>query len=425
MPVLGCGDETGGDGPRGAAGSSGTGGGSNSGGSSGDGGSTPTGGSTGDTGGTTGSGGYEPGGDSGTAGSSSGDDAGSLPDSGSITPSDGGSNFTLGSGNPSSQGLDRHDAIYCGEWQKTTKPGDTIYLIKGGKVVWTHSLKTSGGDEYGDCTMMSNGNIVYQLKATGAQEIKPDLAAGKEGPIVWRYDEDGGSEVHAVQPIGLDKMLVMQNGDPPKLMLIDKTKAMVCKSGDPCVLKTWNPDGGGGTHGQFRHVRMIKGGNLLVPYTGGGGTSKGHVKEYTQDWQVVWDYDSGGSPWAAIRLKNGNTLVSGNGGGWFREVTHDMPPKVVWEMTKADFQAGGLMNGYLAQGAVRLANGNTIFGLWCGSPVPNTADWPKTDQYWEVTPAKMPVWKVKSWTDPNLGPGSYMQALDDPGIPEEPGDLQR
>jgi hypothetical protein len=355
------------------------------------------------------------GGTGGAAGNGAGgaaDDAGAVDAAGPVdafVPGDAGP--TLGGGNPGSMGLDRHDALYCGEWQKSTKPGDTIYLIKGGKVAWTHSLTTSGQDEFGDCRMLSNGHVVYNLKAHGAQEIVPDLQSGKEGPIVWRYDEEAGTEVHAVQPIGLDKMLVMQNGTTPKLMLIDKTAAAVCKAGMSCVTKTWLPESHGGVHGMFRHVRMLANGNLLVPYTSGG-----KVVEYTQDWQVVWEYPVGGSAWQAVRLHNGNTLISGNSGGWVREVN---PAKqVVWSFEKADAP----FPIYVTQGAMRLANGNTIINNWCG-PVASTADWPKTIQVFEVTPAKQVVWKVQQWMDPNLGPGSSTQLLDEPGIPEKPGDL--
>jgi hypothetical protein len=444
--LLGCASPDGGGAGTGGAGDEGgsgggpsaTGGkpaGSSSGGATGSGGSTST-GSGGST--STGSGGSAPTGSGGAGGGSSatGGSTGTTPDAGAgaggstATPDGsaggmGGGGSTeptggaIGSGNPASMGLDRHDALICGEWQKTTKPGDTIYLIKGGKVVWTYSLSSSGGNEFGDCTLTSYGTVFYPLKGSGAFEMKVDIAKGKgsAADLVWSYHQDGGTEVHSVQPIGKDKALVMQNGNPAKLMLIDKTKSKDCTSKDPCVLKTWNPDSGGTVHGMFRHVRMLANGNLLIPYTGGGSASKGHVKEYTQDWKVVWDYDSGGSPWAAVRLHNGNTLVSGNGGGWFREISPDL--KVVWEITKAEFPS----TMYLAQGAHRLKNGNTIVANWCGPA--GTGTWPSTTQYWEVTPDKKFVWTVKSWTDPNLGPGSSLQALDDPGVPENPGELQR
>src|SRR5260370_140720 len=154
------------------------------------------------------------------------------------------------------------------------------------------------------------------------------MEAGKEGMFVWEYKEDPSTEVHSVQPIGLDKVLVMQNGLPnAKLMLIDKTKAISCTSGMPCVLQTWPLQGSGAVHGMFRHVRMLANGNLLIPYM-----AAGKVVEYTQQMQVVWEYDqAGSSPWAAVRLKNGNTLISGNAGGWVEEVN---PAKqIVWNFS--------------------------------------------------------------------------------------------
>jgi hypothetical protein len=311
-------------------------------------------------------------------------------------------------------GLDRHDALYCGEWQKTNPVGDTIYVIKGGKVVWTHSLPTAGQDEFGDCWMASNGHVFFNRKMYGAQEIVPDMTTGKEGPIVWEYKEDPGTEVHSVQPIGLDKVIVMQNGLPmAKLMLIDKTKAMTCTSGMPCVLQTWQFQGTGAVHGMFRHVRMLANGNLLIPYTSGG-----KVIEYTQQMQNVWEWDSGPSPWSAVRLKNGNTLVGGNQGHWVQEVT---PSKqVVWNLNPMTFSSFPL---YTMQNTFRLTNGNTIINNWCPGGITNVAQWPTCTQVAEVTPIFQVVWAVKSWTNPNLGPGSSTQLLDQPGIPEKPGDI--
>jgi hypothetical protein len=119
-----------------------------------------------------------------------------------------------------------------------------------------------------------------------------------------------------------------------------------------------------------------------------------------------------------VRLHNGNTLISGNSGGWVREVN---PAKqVVWSFEKTDAPFAI----YVTQGAMRLANGNTIINNWCG-PVASTNDWPKTIQVFEVTPDKQVVWKVQQWQDPNLGPGSSTQLLDEAGTPEKPGDLMR
>jgi len=36
----------------------------------------------------------------------------------------------------------------------------------------------------------------------------------------------------------------------------------------------------------------------------------------------------------------------------------------------------------------------------------------------EVTPDKKLVWALSSWSDPDLGPASSIQLLDDPNMPE-------
>jgi hypothetical protein len=89
-------------------------------------------------------------------------------------------------------------------------------------------------------------------------------------------------------------------------------------------------------------------------------------------------------------------------------------------------------NGFFNQFAVaiftvqevsRLANGNTVICNWCAGGV-KAEDWPKTVQVLEVTPEKKVVWALRSWADPDLGPSSSIQLLDEPGRAED-GDLQR
>ena len=189
-------------------------------------------------------------------------DSGSAIADNDATTTDAASGMTpnaalLGGGNPNSMGLDRHDFLYCGEWQ-TERPGEHIFIVRGGKVVWTHDV--GDNDELGDCTMMSNGHIVFSLRSHGAQEIVPDLVTGKDGQIVWDYKQEAG-ETHAAQPIALHKVLVMTNGTAAvnaKLQIFD-TSAADGKAGT--ILKTFLFAKTGGTHGQFRHVRMLANGH--------------------------------------------------------------------------------------------------------------------------------------------------------------------
>src|ERR1017187_5653382 len=48
--------------------------------------------------------------------------------------------------------------------------------------------------------MLSNGNVLF-TRMQYIAEITPDKK------VVWRFDAPSGTEIHACQPIGLDKIL--------------------------------------------------------------------------------------------------------------------------------------------------------------------------------------------------------------------------
>ena len=77
--------------------------------------------------------------------------------------------------------------------------------------------------------------------------------------IVWRIDAPRGTEIHTVQLLGLDKVLLMQNGTPPKLMVITKKTGTV-------EVEHALPDDRKGVHAQFRRLRMTAQGTYLVPF---------------------------------------------------------------------------------------------------------------------------------------------------------------
>ena len=101
------------------------------------------------------------------------------------------------------------------------------------------------------------------------------------------------------------------------------------------------------------------------------------VVEFTLDGKEVWSVDAP-SAWSAIRLHNGNTLISGDGMSYTREV--NMKGETVWELTQADVP----FKLYNNQTATRLANGNTVITNWCAGNI-NTEEWAGTVQVFEVT----------------------------------------
>jgi hypothetical protein len=291
-------------------------------------------------------------------------------------------------------GLSEHPMLYVGE--NYTK----MFLVNAGKVIWTY--QTGPGYEYDDVWMLSNGNVLF-TRMQYVAEITPDKK------VVWRYDCTKGSgadhtEVHTCQPIGLDKVMFVTNGVPPRLMIVNTATGTVelnhelpSPDGQP-----FNPKN---IHGEFRRARYTAQGTYLLSYL-----NLGNVIEYDKDFKEIWRYAIR-SPWAAIRLKNGNTLITDEGDNLTREVNH--AGETVWELKNTD-----LPEPYrfvqAPQSCTRLDNGNTIFTSRGGAG--------KGPQLVEVTPDKKVVWVLQDWQD--LGDATAVQILDDPGIPEIPGESE-
>jgi hypothetical protein len=292
-------------------------------------------------------------------------------------------------------GLAQHSMLYVGENY------DKMFLIDKGKVIWTYS--TGKSYEYDDVWMLSNGNVLF-TRMEYIEEITPDKK------VVWRYDckKAAGvdhTEIHCCQPIGLDRVLFIRNGLPPKLMVVNiKTGAVEVSHDLPCG----QPDNPRGIHGQYRRVRYTAQGTYLVPEFG----MSSAVVEYDKDFNEIWRYKIK-SPWAAIRLKNGNTLITDESEDLTREV--NAKGETVWEFNcKSDLPAE-YQFASAPQSCTRLDNGNTIFT----SRSDNKGTGP---QLVEVTPDKKVVWVLQDWK--TLGGATAVQILDDPGIPENPGESQ-
>jgi hypothetical protein len=293
------------------------------------------------------------------------------------------------------RGLAQHPFLYAGEWD-TRKPLQSMFLVRGGKVVWHYSIplrNAAGGiQEFDDATLLANGNIIFSCMS-GAGEISP------EKDIVWQYTAPPGTEIHSIQSIGKNRVLLMRNGNPAQAMIFNTLSNKLEKT-IPIPTTITN------THGQFRHIRMTPAGTILV-----GHLSEGKVVEYDLDGNVVWTAKVEHA-WQAIRLKSGNTLVTGDGAKFVREL--DPKGETVWELTQADVPDIKLGN---LQTANRLANGNTVICSWIAGNN-DTKQWPGTVQVFEVTREKKVVWALSSWDNPDLGPATSIQLLDEPGTPE-------
>ena len=290
------------------------------------------------------------------------------------------------------RGLAQHPMLYAGEGY------NTIFLVNHGKVVWTYS--TGRGGEIDDVWMLTNGHILF-TRQFHVEEVTPR----KE--VVWHYDTPPGTEVHTCQPIGLDRVMLVQNGLPPKLMIINKKTGIVEVEHALPAESLTDPKT---VHPQFRRGRMTAAGTYLLPFL------KMHkVVEYDKNFNAIWSCEIP-TPWAAIRLHNGNTLIADEHDKLVREV--DSGCQTVWEVKQSDLPADVVLHNI--QTADRLANGNTVIFSSTGGT--QAEDRPNIIQAVEVTPDKKVVWVLQDWK--NLGPATSAQFLDQPGIPEKPGDVQ-
>jgi hypothetical protein len=299
--------------------------------------------------------------------------------------------FALAQGVPQvlpGKGLAQHDFMYTGESHERN-----IYIVRGGKIVWSYS-DPAGKGEISDAVMLSNGNILIAHQF-GLTEITPDKK------VVWNYDPPAGHEVHTAVPIGKDRVLYIQNGDPALLRVVNILTGATEKE---ITLKTKLPPS---THGQFRHARLTAQGTLLVAHM-----DLNKVVEYDSNGNELWSFPGNGV-WGVEPLKNGNVLITDREG--VREVTRR--GDAVWSWRLADAPEYKFSN---LQQAWRLPNGDTAINNWVNEWNVAPKDIVGTLQAIEVTPAKQVVWALASWTEPEkLGPATTIQFLDESSAAED------
>jgi outer membrane protein assembly factor BamB len=284
------------------------------------------------------------------------------------------------------KGLAEHDFLYAGESKNRR-----VFIVRKGRVVWSYD-DPAGRGEISDAVLLSDGSLLlahqYAVKL-----ISP------EKKVLWNLDAPKGTEIHTAMPIGHEHVLYVQNGDPAKVRVVNITTGETKKE---FPLPVGNPKN---THGQFRHARLTGSGTLLVAHM-----DLNKVCEYNADGKEVWSFPCDG-PWGATPLKNGNTLIVDRRG--IREVTHR--GETVAAFMREDAQPYKLGSLQLAW---RLPNGNTLINNWVNEwsgPIDRTNP---PVQAVELTPDKQVVWVLRSWVEPDLGPATTIQILDQPEAPE-------
>ena len=286
------------------------------------------------------------------------------------------------------KGLAQHDFLYAGESKNRR-----AFIIRKGQIVWSYD-DPAGRGEISDAVLLSNGNLLiahqYAVKL-----ISP------EKKVLWNLDAPKGTEIHTAMPIGTEHVLYVQNGDPA---LVKVVNIKTGKTKKEFPVPVGNPKG---VHGQFRHGRLTSRGTLLLAHM-----DMKKVCEFDVTGKEVRSW-AAGNPWGVTPLKNGNILIVDRPS--IREVT--LAGETVSTITPStdspDFKMTSL------QMAWRLPNGNTLVNNWFnewGGKLDRTNP---PVQAVVFTPDKNIVWVLRSWENPDLGPATTMQILDEPGAPEQ------
>ena len=276
--------------------------------------------------------------------------------------------------------LARHDFFYAGESKRPR-----MFIVKDGNIEWQHTASDRKG-EISDAILLTDGNILIAHQY-GIAEITPDHKT------IWSYDAPEGTEIHTIQPIGEDKVLFVQNDRPAKVVVMEIPTLRILKEFPLPVSEK------GSVHGQFRNARLTSKGTLLVSNMG-----LGFVSEYNSDGKEIDRWNIPG-PWSATETgKAGNLLIVGKGSA-VKEI--DRRGNVIWEKNLSGY---GVTS---PQKAIRLKNGNLLVNNWHN-------EWNKTPmdtlnapvQAIEITPEGGLVWSLCAWKDPDLGPSTTIQPLD-------------
>ena len=279
-----------------------------------------------------------------------------------------------------SDSLSRHDFLYAGQSKQLR-----MYIVKNGKVDWYHNATNLRG-EISDAILMSDGHILIAHQY-GIAEMTQDHQT------VWSYAAPEGTEIHTIQPIGKNLVVFVQNGHPAKVRVMEIPQCRIVHEFEIPASK--------GVHGQFRNARLSSRGTLLVCHM-----SQGYVAEYSVQGNELYRWELPGA-WSVTELAKENLLMVGKG-NTVKEITRE-DAQVVWQ---PDLSGIGLRQ---IQKAVRLKNGNTILNSWWnewGKEPLDTLHAPL--QAVEVDKDGKVVWKLCSWKDPDLGPATTIQPLDQP-----------
>lgn len=259
-------------------------------------------------------------------------------------------------------------------------PNRLLEVDETGKLVWEHRFPSIAVI----FQVLPDGHVLYAYggKPTGVREID------RTGKAVWNY------ESQCPQVLGCRRL---RNGD-----------TLIAEQG-PCRVVEVNPAGQvvrttplttteQGYHLQVRNIHHLSNGNLLAAHEG-----EGAIREVDPTGKMVWEYMGVENAGDALRLPNGNTVISCGTQKRVIEVTPDK--KIAWELRAADVPE---INLTWVSSLQLLKNGNLLVGNFLRGQEGKGA------HAFEVTRDKKVVW---SYADHSVIQSlTTVRALDDPGV---------
>lgn len=208
-----------------------------------------------------------------------------------------------------------------------------VQINQSGEIIW----EFPAGNIH-DAWLLENGNVLF---ADGEiKEVTPDKK------VVFRFkpQNTNGEGAYSCQPLPDNKILIGDNSTGCILEVDRQTGNITFEL--KTVYQSQNK------HQVMRMARKLPNGNYLVCHSGDN-----IVKEYAPDGKVVWQQKTKGLAFAAVRLKNGNTVISS-----LNQITeYDSKGNEVWEFKKSDLPNILITN---MTGIQALPNGNIVIGIY-------------------------------------------------------------
>ena len=262
----------------------------------------------------------------------------------------------------------------------TDYSGKKVFIVApDGRVEWEYATGTCN-----DLWVLPNGNLLFNT-GHGVQEVD------RAKKVVFDYQSK--SEIYACQRLPGGNTFIGEC-NAGRLLEVEPSGKIVHEI-------RLLPPGKDGGHPYIRNARQLSNGNYLVAHY-----ADNVVKEYDHSGKLLRQFPAESGPHSAIRLTNGNTLIScGDLKKKPQVLEYDPSGKLVWSIRDGDLP--GISLKFMA-GLQRLPNGNTVMSNWVGH-----GQFGKAPHLIEVTRDKKVVWTFADHK--TMRTISSVQLLDVPG----------